>query len=151
MLKLRQFLIGFGRWPAPNGVNLCLSGELAGLRLRTDLWASGHRFSAWVRPVGVSPLTWTARCAWILYWESNWQDYFLSGQFHWTPRSKLGLRAPNDGWTIANRALVIQAVREDEWEYLPTWSNDHSLGPSPGMAPEKTQESCRDICYMSVG
>ena len=97
-------------------------------------------------------------CAQILFWESNWRDYCPRSSFNrpgrnWASGNTTGpiICAINDDWTVANSALVISAVRKYGWEYLPTWTNGHSLGPSPGMAPEKTQESCREICYMSVG
>ena len=76
-----------------------------------------HRFSARAGPVGVSPLTWTVGCARCLF------GIQLAGLFcrgnsvyngpgrHWASWSTTGpiIRAPNvnDGWTVANHALVI--------------------------------------------
>ena len=51
-LRLRRFLIGFGRWPAPNGVNLRPSGEPAGSPASGIHTAERTRYgrTSWLRP-----------------------------------------------------------------------------------------------------
>ena len=83
----------------------------------------------------------------------------LSGQLCQLSRSQLGFwkhnRANYSRYQQRlnrrdNSALVKYAVREDGWESIPTWANGHGLGPSPGMAPEKTEESCMPLDKLQV-